>query len=183
MKLHHLPNVLTVFRLCLALPVAWCIVNHQSDLAVGLFFMAAVSDGLDGFLARRYNWQSHLGSILDPVADKLLLMVTFIALSAIGVLPLWLTVLVIGRDLTIVCGALLYRWRVGPYQFKPSWLGKISTLIQLGLVLAALIRQALDIHQPFIVLLPLAVLFTVASGFQYVFEWGAKWWHARSPRD
>ena len=182
MKLKHLPNLLTVFRLCLALPVAFAIIYKQPGIAIGLFVVAAVSDGLDGFLARRYHWQSRLGSILDPIADKLLLLATFVALTWIQILPLWLTLLVLGRDVLIVCGAALFRWQVGSYEFSPSWLGKICTLMQLSLVLTALIRLAADVNKPFILLLPLAVMFTLASGVQYVIEWGGKWWRSRSSR-
>jgi len=99
--------------------------------------LLGISDGVDGYLARRYDWTSRFGAILDPVADKLLLMVTFILLAYTGHLPVWLTSVVIGRDLVIVAGATTYHILFGEYEFSPTLLGKLSTSMQFILVLLA----------------------------------------------
>ena len=178
MILNFLPNLLTIIRLCLTLPIVWAIIGQQLVLAISLFTLAALSDGLDGYLARRFHWQSYLGSVLDPIADKVLLIAVFITLSTVQYCPVWLTSLVIGRDLLIVCGAALFRWRVGPYDFQPTLMGKVCTFFQLGLVLVVLVHQWLGLNFLLQTSLLLTAFFTIVSGLQYVLEWGGKWLEA-----
>ena len=141
---------------------------------ISLFGIAALSDALDGFLARRYGWQSRLGAMLDPLADKVLLVSAFLSLTFIKALPLWLTLLVVGRDILIIAGTFVYHWVAGSIQFKPSRLGKLCTLLQLSLIMTALVSAALSYTKPVLILQPLVALFTIGSGLQYVVEWGKK---------
>jgi len=106
MNFSSVPNALSILRIILTVPVVMTLLNHQYFLAMVLFFVAGITDALDGWIAKRYSFESRLGSILDPVADKLLLVSSFVTLYLIGLLPLWLLVLVFLRDLMIVSGTV-----------------------------------------------------------------------------
>ena len=106
MNLSSLPNALSILRIILTVPVVLTLLNHDFFFAIMLFFVAGITDALDGWVAKRYSYQTRLGSILDPVADKLLLVSSFITLSVIGLLPLWLLLLIFLRDLMIVSGTV-----------------------------------------------------------------------------
>src|SRR5690349_6576877 len=103
--MRHLPNALCILRMLLAFPVAWLLAHGDYAMTLVLFSIAAVTDALDGFLAKRFHWESDLGRILDPLADKTLLVTSFITLAAIGRVPLWLTIVVVARDVIIGAGA------------------------------------------------------------------------------
>src|ERR1051325_997505 len=135
------PNLLTVFRMVL-IPVFVSLLFYQRFiLALGVFVMAGVTDGLDGLLARRFDQKSQLGTILDPIADKLLLVTSFIVLSMPTIspqpvprhfpVPFWVTAAVISRDIFIIVGAAAINIVTGFRGFRPSWLGKISTTVQI----------------------------------------------------
>ncbi len=173
----HLPNLLTAARVLLALPVALAIGYRDYRTALVLAALAALTDALDGFLARRFAWQSRLGELLDPLADKLLLVGGFIALTYVGAVPLLLTLLVLARDVVIVAGALAWRMLLGPLTVRPSLLSKLNTLAQIAFLLAVLVTL---VWSPAVQFLPLrgpawAVgTLTVASGLDYVLRWGAR---------
>ena len=101
MKPSDIPNLITVVRILLVVPVAWALLQQQYVIALVLFFVAGVSDGLDGFLAKQFNWTSRLGAILDPLADKALLVTCYAALAWVGLLPVWLLVLVVDDSITV----------------------------------------------------------------------------------
>ncbi len=103
--MRHLPNLLTCLRLALVLPVAWLLLRQQYPQALWLFLLAGLSDALDGLLARRFGWTSRLGAWLDPIADKLLLVISYVCLTLNGLVPVWLTAVLLLRDLVIVGGA------------------------------------------------------------------------------
>jgi len=150
----------------------------KSEWALAVFLIAGISDGIDGFVARRYNQQSELGTILDPIADKLLMTTAFIVLAMKGVLgevkhlpvPFWVTAAVIGRDVLIVVVAGAINIMTGFKGFKPSWLGKASTLVQVIAVtlilVAAVTRQSFYLPTVYTIV----VLLAVASGFHYIFH-------------
>lgn len=134
-----IPNGLCVVRMLLVLPIAWLLLHHQFWWTFGVFFVAAVTDGLDGFIAKRYGWTSELGKILDPLADKLLLVTVYSMLAAIGSLPVWLAVLVVLRDVVITGGALAYRVLYGPLVgATPTLISKLNTLAQILYVLGVM---------------------------------------------
>ena len=171
----HLPNLLSALRLLLALPVALAIGYRDYPTALVLAALAALSDALDGFLARRFRWQSRLGATLDPLADKLLLVGCFIALTYVGAVPLELTLLVLARDVVIVAGALAWRVLLGPLTARPSLLSKLNTLAQIAFVLAVLLtlvwsQATLPLRGPAWAVGAL----TVASGIDYVLRWGVR---------
>ena len=128
--MRYLPNVLSILRMLLVVPTSLFLWHGEIALALGLMAVAGISDGVDGALARHYNWQTHLGSILDPLADKILVAATFIVFTFQGYIPLWLAVLTIGRDLIILFGGTLYRIFFGPFEIKPSLISKANTAMQ-----------------------------------------------------
>lgn len=176
MELAIIPNLITLMRLLLVVPVAITILSNDFGWTLALFAIASLSDGVDGFLARRYNWTSRFGAILDPVADKLLLMVSFILLAYTGHLPIWLSSVVIGRDLIIVAGATTYHILFGEYEFSPTILGKLSTSLQFILVLLMLLDLALiNILDPLLTGgVWLVFIVSSVSGADYIITWSRK---------
>ena len=172
-SLSHLPNIITLARIALV-PVLILLLKDQ-DYAAGLvvFVVAGASDALDGYLAKRLNVQSRLGAILDPVADKLLLVSTYVMLTVLGHIPFWLVLVVVFRDLLIVGGYMLYTSHAGPVKMRPSILSKLNTLMQIALATLVLAQQAAGLDWPLVVdALVVAVLVTtVVSGAHYLWSW------------
>jgi cardiolipin synthase len=171
--LRHLPNMLTAARLCAAPLTAMFILHGQNTAALGVFAFAGLSDALDGYLARRLASDSRVGVFLDPAADKLLMLASFVTLTVTGAVPLWLTVIVIARDLAIVCGIGL-AWALGlPLNVEPLMIGKISTVMQVCFIGLVLLLRAFAADFPLFVL-ALAVAagaVTVASWLAYAQVW------------
>ncbi len=169
--MRHLPNLLTLVRLIAAPWVALLLVRSEFRAALVVVLCAALTDWFDGFAARHLRVSGPVGVILDPLADKTLLVILFVALAAVRRLPIWVVALVIGRDLVIVIGALLLRIFRNARRFVPSTLGKVSTFFQIMLVLLALLDAAFP-NRMFLWLrntaLVLAALFTALSGFGYI---------------
>jgi cardiolipin synthase len=126
----HLPNLICLLRIALIWPVVAFIAEGDYRHALLLFFIAAVSDGLDGFLAKRFHWTSDLGKFLDPAADKLLLVAVFLVATWYGLIPHTLTGIAVARDVMIALGALLYTIIWGPLHGRPLWSSKLNTLLQ-----------------------------------------------------
>lgn len=167
-------------RILLVIPTVYLLLNHQYSYALLLFFVAGLSDGLDGFLARHFNWTSRLGSFLDPMGDKLLMTASYFMLGWLGHLPVWLVAIVIGRDLVIVAGALAYRLLVQDITMSPLIISKINTAAQIFLVLLMLFSLS-DlpmagnvpdwlIHATIYIVLVTSVL----SGLAYIFVWSKR---------
>jgi cardiolipin synthase len=150
--LRHLPNLLTALRLVAAPLTAMLILKGSDGEALAIFALAGLSDALDGYLARRLSPGSRLGIYLDPAADKLLMLASFVTLTVIHAVPLWLTVLIIGRDVGIVAGVGL-AWLLGlPVQVEALNIGKASTVVQIAFVGLVLFLLALNLSQPGLVL-------------------------------
>lgn len=180
MRAEHIPNLITVFRIFLVIPIVDTLLAERFQLALGLFILAGISDALDGFLAKRFDWQSHLGSLLDPLADKLLLVSCFVTAGVMSLLPPALVIAVVARDLLIVSGASAYYLLVGPFEGEPLLISKLNTLVQLVLIVAVLTDQAIGaVPSSMLDLLIVATLLTtVVSGVMYVYLWGKSYWHA-----
>jgi cardiolipin synthase len=179
--LRHLPNLLSFSRMLLTVPLAWWIGAGRYEAALVLALVAGLSDALDGFLAKRFGWQSWLGGILDPLADKLMLVTSYAMLALGGGLPWWLAALVIGRDVVIVGGALVYHLGIGRVSGEPTRLSKFTTCAQIALVLAALLHLSRWAEWPAWFnggLLAVVALATAASGLDYVARWTLKAWRA-----
>ncbi|HEV2269814.1 MAG TPA: CDP-alcohol phosphatidyltransferase family protein [Steroidobacteraceae bacterium] len=178
--MRHLPNIICLVRLALIWPVAAALYGGRYGLALALFVVAAVSDGLDGYLAKRFNWISDLGKILDPAADKLLLVTVFVESTWLGLVPWWLTAAAVARDVMIALGALVYRVWFGPLRGRPTIISKINTAAQL-LYLMAVMSGAAAAFPPGGVLRALALTVlttTVLSGLNYVQAFTRKAWVA-----
>ncbi|MDJ0907512.1 MAG: CDP-alcohol phosphatidyltransferase family protein [Woeseiaceae bacterium] len=176
MSLSWLPNAITGLRILLIPPVLWFILSGSYREALALFVIAGFSDGLDGFLARRYGWHSRLGGLLDPLADKLLVAGMFVTLAYVGAIPLWLTLVVVGRDVTILGGATAYNLLIRPVQGEPTMIGKFNTAITLTYVFMVLCRLATGWPpEPVLIVLGAATFVTVAiSGIDYVVSWSGR---------
>ena len=155
------------------MPIALSLLHGELRLTQGLFAVAAVSDVADGFLAKRFGWQSALGGILDPAADKLLLATMFIVLAWLGFVPPWLMATAVGRDVVIVLGALAYRKCLGHVEARPSLISKLNTLCQAVYVLSVVAGRQFGVPPAWSLLLLGALTFetTVVSGMDYVLRY------------
>ena len=176
MNFSHLPNLITLSRIALAPVLILLLKDQDYVLSLAVFAVAGVSDGLDGFIAKRFNLTSRLGSILDPLADKILLISAYVMLTLLEHVPFWLMLTVVFRDLFIVGGYLVYTSMIGPVQMRPSLLSKFNTLAQIALVILILLQQALTMVYPVMVevLVYTVTVTTVASGLHYVWLWGMR---------
>lgn len=172
----HLPNLICLFRIVLVWPIVVSLVEHNYLRGLLLILVAGASDGLDGFLAKRFNWRSRLGGLLDPAADKLLLVSTFITLTVTGLVPAWLTAVVILRDLIIVTGSLAFQFFVEPVQPEPSPVSKLNTAAQLLFIVGTIGNHAFGLPVDGVVMaLGALVLVTSAvSGLDYVVRWSCR---------
>lgn len=177
MILKNIPNALTITRLALTLPFLIFLNNQQYTNALYVFLIAGFTDGLDGWLARYFNWQSIIGSFIDPLADKLLIASSFISLAFIGALPWWLVILVFLRDITLSFGAVAWYYFIQRrLEFKPTMLSKINTLLQLMLVTMCLFDLAFFKVSLILtdVLIVLTATTTSITYIDYVWTWGRK---------
>jgi len=180
-KKSDIPNLISFIRLLLIIPVIWYLLHERYEIALGLFIIAGLSDAVDGYLARKYHWGSHLGGWLDPVADKAMQVSVYICLTWLQLIPLWLLLAVIIRDLVIVTGGLYYYYRVEKVNAAPSLISKLNTVMQILLVIIILIHKSLFVFPEMVVQTTIyAVLATtVLSGLNYVVTWGLKAWQAK----
>ena len=178
--MRHLPNLICLIRLLLIWPVAVALHKGQYLSALALFIVAAVSDGLDGYLAKRFGWTSELGKILDPTADKLLLVTVFVQAAWLSLVPWWLTAAVVARDVMIGLGALIFRLWFGPLHGRPTRMSKVNTAAQLVYVMLVLLNASTGIPPRDVLeacaLITLAT--TVLSGMHYLLTFTRRAWHA-----
>lgn len=176
MRLHDIPNLITGLRIFLVVPILWFLLQEQYVAALLLFVVAGFSDAMDGYLAKHHGWTSQLGGMLDPLADKLLLMGTIMTLGWLDDLPAWLVILVIVRDLVIISGAISYHYLIERFRAAPLAVSKANTLTQLTLVLAVIFSKGVMPLQDSLLtlLIGLTALTTVVSGIAYVWSWGRK---------
>jgi cardiolipin synthase len=158
------------------------LLDNRHDVAMLVFAVAGFSDALDGYLAKRYHWTSRLGALLDPLADKLMLVSAFVTLAWLGLIPVWLVGLVILRDVVIVTGAIVYNMRIEKLEAAPSLVSKVNTFAQVLLVLAVMFSQSFrQLPSFWMDVLFYSVLFTTLwSGFDYVWTWGRRAWLRRA---
>ncbi|MBA2703529.1 MAG: CDP-alcohol phosphatidyltransferase family protein [Blastocatellia bacterium] len=175
------PNMLTVLRMVL-IPVFVTMLFYQRFVvALAVFVCAGLTDGLDGLLARRFNQRSQLGTVLDPIADKLMMVTAFIVLSMRGIfpspvpshlpVPFWVTVAVISRDVFIIVGAAAINIMTGFRGFRPSWLGKVNTTVQIGAIAAIMFAASVPYYTGYYLPTVYATVFILAilSGLHYIF--------------
>lgn len=179
----QIPNLITVLRIVLVFPTTWLLWEARYVEGLVLMTIAGASDALDGWLARRFGWDSQLGAAIDPVADKLLIASMFVVFTLQGHIQLWLTAIVLGRDVIIMAGAACYRLLFESIEFAPTFISKANTAMQIGTVLLLLLALcdfavvspvAAAVADPYCFYL-LAVL-GVISGADYVVTWGLRAW-------
>jgi cardiolipin synthase len=176
MTLSWLPNAISLARIVLVAPILFLIKEGRFDLALVLFFVAGFSDGLDGFLARRYGWHTRLGALLDPIGDKLLVAGTFLTLAYTGHIPVWLAGVVVTRDVVIIGGATIYNFLIKPVEGEPTTVSKLNTVFEMFFVLFVLSQNGYGWPgETTITILGAAVLVTVIiSGIDYVWSWSQR---------
>lgn len=174
--LRYLPNLICLGRIALIWPILATMAAHDYGWAAVCFAIAGVSDLADGFIAKRFGWTSELGKWLDPVADKCLLIAVFVAAAWAGLVPRWLTAVVIMRDVMIGLGALTFLAWLGPLEGRPTFASKLNTLVQLAYLLGILMYKSVGF--PPVVLLELGAMVTlmttVLSGAGYVVEYSRR---------
>lgn len=172
----NIPNLICFARIALVIPIIRLLWQEQFLLSLLLILIAGLSDILDGYLAKKNNWRSYLGAVLDPAADKILLVSLFITLQSMDLIPLWLTLTVILRDLMIVFGLSLYRYFVGVPQPKPTRISKFNTLLQLAFIILVILAQGIQF--PFEILSmvcgSLVFVTSILSGLDYWIIWSIK---------
>jgi cardiolipin synthase len=169
-KLKYIPNIICIARIILVAPIVWSLREQRYGLALTLILIAGLSDALDGYLARRFDWRTRLGGLLDPAADKLLMFAAFVTLAWIGLVPVWFSAIVVGRDIIIIGGTIVYQLTVAPIHGEPTGTSKLNTVLQIVFVLLTITHAWLG-QPPMLALqvLGAAVLATIAiSTVQYV---------------
>ncbi len=168
--MRHLPNLICLLRMVLIVPLVLAMRDGQQVAILVLFTTAALSDALDGFLAKRFGWTSELGRFLDPMADKLLLVSVFIAAAWLDIAPWWVAAVAVARDLVIACGALIYRLWIGPVKGRPTVISKVNTGVQISYLLAVILASATGLppREMLDALAVVVIITTVASGLDYV---------------
>jgi cardiolipin synthase (CMP-forming) len=151
----NFPNILTIGRILLVPFTVWALVQDYHMAALLAFLTAGITDGLDGYLARRFKLQTELGAYLDPLADKALVVSVFVTMALLHILPQWLAILVVSRDLLIVSAVLLSRYLEKPLDIRPAMISKINTFAQIAFIVVSLASLALDVK--------LATLLTIAA--------------------
>ncbi len=176
MMLRQTPNLLTVARIIMVPILGWLIIQRHFQSAFWLAIVAGLSDALDGYLAKRFGWVTRFGGIADPLADKLMTIVVFTSLAVVGLLPWWLVLLTLLRDLVIITGGVVYHYTVEPVQAQPTPASKLNTALQIVL-LALVLLQAADYWSGSTLLryiIYAVAVTTVSSMLQYVIVWSGK---------
>jgi len=169
----NIPNLITLGRILLVPVIIWAITSGQMAAAFFLFVIAGISDAIDGFLAKRFHMQSEMGALLDPLADKALLVSIYIALGIWSAIPRWLVILVVSRDIMIVA-AVIVSWLFDkPVPMKPSMVSKLNTVAQVAFAALVLAALAFDFpRQPYdLILMIFVTVFTLVSVSLYLVEW------------
>jgi cardiolipin synthase len=166
-----LANRLTVLRILMTPAITILLLYNYMAAALAAFVLAGITDGLDGFVARRKSQRTALGMVLDPLADKLLLMSAVVALTILRELPRWFTIIIVSRDLMLIGGSILLYMFLGKMAMPPSWLGKCTTVFQIATVLLVMLDNFAPVLRSAV--MPVAFLttaFTIGSGLDYVFR-------------
>lgn len=184
---NQIPNAITCLRIVLVWPFLIYLLNQDYKIAFALFAIAGISDGLDGFIARRFGWTSRFGRFFDAIADKLLLLTSFIALVYLSKIPLWVISILICRDVYIILGACVYYCLFRKLDLKPSLIGKVSISLQIGLIFLLLFQTVYFPLPEFLIQIVIAVMIISAliSLFDYLKVWSQKtygdWGELMSP--
>lgn len=188
MKSRDIPNLISILRILLVGPTVYLLAQQQYALAFFMFGVAGASDAADGILARRFNWQTRLGALLDPIGDKLLLVSCFLTLGWLGHLPVSLVVLAIARDLIIVIGAVTYHMFIEEVRIETVFISRINTALQMSLVVLVIfafsqLPLSHFINDTLLSILIVAVyISTLLSGAVYIWKWSHRAINVRQNR-
>ncbi|KAK4137313.1 hypothetical protein BT67DRAFT_438569 [Trichocladium antarcticum] len=187
-NIYTIPNILTATRLVAAPFIGYCVLHDHHTMALGLFAYAGITDALDGWIARRWDLKTVVGTVIDPMADKTLMTILTVTLAMNGALPVWLAVIILGRDVGLAISAIYYRWISLPppktfarywdfslpsAEVRPTLISKVNTALQLGLVgltTAAPVIPALDMAAPLGVMQYVVAATTIWSGASYIYS-------------
>ena len=171
-----IPNIITMFRIATVPVLIILLHEYEYGWAFLVFLVSGISDGLDGFIAKRFDMGSELGAILDPLADKALIFSSYLMLMLLGDLPFWLFLTVIFRDVLILAGSLIYVAFNGQVKMAPSYLSKLNTFMQIALVVAILAQKTFGLDYPTFTnyLIYATFITTILSGVHYVWVWIVK---------
>lgn len=169
----NIPNIISVFRLFLVPLVVWLMLDGRMQIAFILFVIAGLSDGLDGYLAKKYGWRTELGAYLDPLADKALLVSIFVVLGLFSHLPMWLVIAVVSRDILIIGGTLLSWMLARPVTVRPLLISKVNTVGQIVLAATVLggLGFGLQLDTVILTLVWITGALTIASAATYLVNW------------
>ena len=171
----YIPNVITSARIFFVPCLIWMLLHHQFERSLILILLMGLSDALDGFLARCYGWKTTLGSYLDPIADKLMLLSAFVTFAVLGWVPWWLSAIVVARDVVLLAGAVFYHLSTRQLSMEPLLISKVNTFAQIMLAVSLIYAQVGTIHtQVLNALMTVVVCTTVGSGMRYVIEWSRR---------
>jgi len=173
MDLSWIPNAISLMRIFLIAPIIILFINDEFGWALGLFVIAGLSDGIDGYIAKKYDWNTRLGAFLDPAGDKLLAAWSFGTLAFLGHIPVWLAVIVILRDVIIVAGSFIYHYLVRRLEGDPTFISKLNTGLEFAFLIFVMSRAGFGWPDDITVtVVGAAVLVTVVvSGYDYVSNW------------
>jgi len=173
MDFSWIPNAISIMRILLIAPIILLFVYGEFGWALVLFVVASLSDGLDGYIAKKYDWNTRLGAFLDPAGDKLLVAWSFGTLAFLGQIPVWLAVIVITRDVLIVAGSFMYHYLVRRLEGDPTFISKLNTGLEFAFLIAVMSKAAFGWPDDItITVIGAAVLVTVViSGYDYVSNW------------
>jgi|SRR5437667_3080349 len=174
--MRHVPNILTLIRLGLIPVMAYYLLLQAYAMALLIFLVAALTDLADGYIARRFKLTSSFGATLDPIADKLSMLVATVLLAWLLLLPIWLAIAIVVRDILIVAGALAYRITLGHVEIAPTRLSKANTFIEFTVLLLVMAAAAgwIDTGAWIATVFLIVFITVIASGAQYVWLWGRK---------
>jgi cardiolipin synthase len=173
MDLSWIPNAISIMRIFLIAPIIILFVNNEFGWALGLFVIAGLSDGVDGYVAKKYGWDTRLGAFLDPAGDKLLVAWSFGTLAFLGHIPVRLAVIVILRDVVIVAGSFIYHYLVRRLEGDPTFISKLNTGLEFAFLIFVISKAGFGWPDDItITVVGAAVLVTViVSGYDYVSNW------------
>jgi cardiolipin synthase len=172
----NVPNAITILRIMFVPLLAYLLLHGEYRAAIWVLLVAGLTDALDGLIARRFNLCTDLGAVLDPLADKLLIITSVLALAWVRLLPGWLAIVIVARDMIIIGGATAYYLRAGQLHMNPSLPSKLNTFVQICMVLLILGRAAGMVKAAswLPVLFGCALFTTIFSGIHYIVIWGQK---------
>jgi cardiolipin synthase len=172
----NIPNAITITRLVLVPVMGYFLAAGAYSIALIVFLVAAFTDLIDGYIARAFGLVSAFGATLDPIADKLSMLVATVLLAWQGLIPLWLAAAIVARDVIIVGGVLAYRLAIGPVKMAPTLLSKANTFVEFATLLLVMAHAAgwIDVGTLFPPVFLFVLATVVASGAQYAWIWGRK---------